>query len=324
MDARLRELHRAARLARGKEGVGLRGQLWNASLALGVWPEFVHRSALQTAIEVAQFASWLGDLGARQFLRSVGAQAASIKVGVSHHLMLGDSVPTRCSVWCCERMLPAIDAVAPGTMAARALQECMQAQLAAEAEVNERLPSWTGWPPIYKSARFNFDPHLPGIDSALTLTGLQETLRQIGFEDTGYPGSAEDLMHFSSLRDYPGYPGLPQAAACWRYAAAFGLVATIRLYSSVFRRSLSAPSHTYGYIRESRPLLEPANMFLKVVLPMCETGLSLTDGKGYLAEGRHAWVSHGTAVARKLAIKDLKAAMRQQFVPWATSGVVPA
>jgi len=331
MDARLRELHRAARLARGKEAARLRGQLWSALLALGVWPEFVHRTALQTATEVAQFASWLGDLGAREFLRSAGAQAASIKVGVSHDLLRGDSVPTRCSIWCCERMLPVIEEAMPVTAdrsaPGRALAECMQVQLAAEAEVELRVPS-RGRPPLYKAARHNFDPHLPGLP-ATTLLELGSLLQAIGFEDTGYPGRAEDLMHFEVRRDWPNaLPGDQQGRARFTYAAAFGLIAIMRLYASVFRRSTSAPSHQMGYIRESRPLLEPANMFLKVVLPLCETGLSLTyasqSDRAWLSAGRHAWVSHGSAAGKKQALKELKAFMRQRFVPWATSEVVPA
>ena len=235
---------------------------------------------------------------------------------MSHNLMLGDTVPTRCSVWCCERMLPFIERVAPGNAAVRALEECMAVQLAAEAAVQARVQST--YPPLYQSARHNFDPYdVPGIDTATTMTLLEESLTVAGFRDRGYPGNADDMKHFWALEG--------QAPPVENYVAAFGLIAVLRLYASFFRRSTSAFSRAQGYIRESRPLLEPAVMFLKVVFSLCETGLSLVPGhQASLCEGRHAYLSYGNRDANRYASQQLKEAMRQRFVPWATSGVVPA
>lgn len=151
----------------------------------------------------------------------------------------------------------------------------------------------------------------------MPLSAMEELLRQLGFNDTGYPGSAEDLQHFEV--DGPRRPPLNN------YAAALALIACMRLYSSFFRRSTSAFSRSQGYIRESRPLLEPASMFLKVIFPLCENALSLVidpDG-AHLSTGRYAWISYGTSRSKREASKRLKEHMRQYFVPWATSGIVP-
>lgn len=331
MDVRLRELERAAKAATGKERARLRGQLWSATLSVGAWPEFVHRSALQTAIEVAQFASWLGDLGAREFLRQSGAQATGHKIGVMHHLMLGDSVPSRCSIWCCERALPLIETLSSNTVAREALEQCMHEQLKAEAEVDARA-SFKGWPPLYRSARHGRLQATPEID---LLSALQELLRALGFADREHYGTAEDLMRFAETGGAHGLvfgllgPGheIGEVPHVRRgYAAAFALMAIIRLYMSFFRQSLSHTGASYGFIRESRPLHEPANMFLKFVLPMCDNALSISEaapGRAWLTTGQYAWTSHGSSQGHKWAIKELKEFMRQRFVPWATSGIVP-